>query len=73
MNEKRAKWIRKLIDTKNPVLFTLIRNKYGEKTNTMNERNVYKAAKKLWKTGELQEVTGWPSCNELRENLKKVK
>ncbi len=73
MNGNKAKWIRKLVKSKNPVLFTLIRNKYGEKTATMNERNVYRAAKKLWKSGDLQEVEGWPSCNQLREILKKVK
>ena len=66
MNNKRAKWIRRLVETRNPVLLTLIRNKFGEKTKEMGPRQIYQAAKKLWYQGEIQEVTGWPTTDQLK-------
>lgn len=69
MNGKRSKWLRKMTTSFNPVLLTLIRNKYGEKTKEMDQNQLYKTAKKLWKSGELKEIKGWPTINKLR-NLK---
>lgn len=65
MNGKRAKWLNKLIVFRNPVLLTLIRNHYGELTAKMSPKQVYRAAKKLWKKGEIQKVKGWPTHRSL--------
>jgi len=65
MNHKRAKWLNKLVMLRNPVLLTIIRNRYGELTMKMSPKQVYKAAKKLWKKGEIQKVKGWPSYKQL--------
>jgi len=61
MRQTRTKWIRKLSASNNPVLLTMIRNKYGEKTTDMNRRQVYRATKKMWNRNELQHVKGWPN------------
>ena len=66
MNNKRAKWLRRLVETRNPVLLTLIRNKYGEKTTLMDPRQIYQAAKKMWYKGEIQRVTGWPTIQSVK-------
>jgi len=67
MNQGRTKWLRRLVETRNPVLLTLIRNKYGEKTQAMGPKQIYKAAKKLWEQGEIQKVTAWPNIQELKK------
>jgi len=66
MNGQRSRWIRKLCETQNPVLLTIIRNKFGEKTKEMGPRQIYQSAKKLWYLGYIQKVTGWPTANQLR-------
>ena len=71
MNGKRAKWIAKLVATQNPVLLVMIRNKYGKLTERMTPRQIYQAAKKMWYSGELKGVRGWPSLKELKNmNMK---
>jgi len=60
MRAKRKKWIAKLSTSNNPVLLTLIRNKYGERTTEMGPRQIYKAAKKMWNRKEMQHIEGWP-------------
>ena len=67
MNNKKAKWLRSLVNTKNPVLLLLIRNKFGETTQGMDYNGLYKAAKKLFKLGEIQKVKNWPTARELRK------
>ena len=69
MNQKKAKWLRALVNTKNPVLLLLIRNKFGESTQGMDFAQLLNAAKKLYRSGEIQKVTNWPT----REDLRKMK
>jgi len=66
MNQKKAKWLRKLVSTKNPVLLLLIRNKFGEATQSMDYGKLYKTAKKLYKSGEIQKIKNWPTIKQLR-------
>jgi len=75
MNGKRAKWLNKLVTLRNPVLLTLIRNEYRERTKEMSPRGIYRAAKKLWYKGKIQEVKGWPTLQELvkQQKLKQEK
>lgn len=72
MNGKRAKWLRGLVNTRNPVLLLLIRNKYGEQTQGMGYTELYKIAKKLYKNREIQKVKGWPTLKELKKMKGKV-
>ncbi len=51
MNGKKAKQIRKLLAKPDTALLVLIHKVYGEETKNMNERQVYKAAKKMYKKG----------------------
>jgi len=67
MNGKRAKWLNKLVTTRNPVLLLLIRNKFGEKTQGMDYGSLYNAAKRLYKRGEIQKVKNWPTLKELKK------
>ena len=61
MNQKKVKWLRKLVNTKNPVLLLLIRNKYGEETQGMDYGQLFKKAKELYRAGEIQKVKNWPT------------
>ena len=70
MNRTRTKWIRMLCGSQNPILLTMIRNKFGEKTKEMGPRQIYQSAKKLWNRGELQKVTGWPTMQQLKNMAK---
>ena len=67
MNQKKAKWLKKLVNTKNPALLLLIRNKYGESTQGMDYGELYKATKYLYKKGEIQKIEGWPTIEEMRK------
>jgi hypothetical protein len=51
MNGKPAKKIRKLLKKPDTALLVLIHKVYGEETKNMNERQVYQAAKKMYKKG----------------------
>jgi len=51
MNGKQAKKIRKLLTKPDTALLVLIHKVYGEETKNMNERQVYKAAKSMYKKG----------------------
>jgi len=51
MNGKQAKKIRKLLAKPDTALLVHIHKVYGEETKNMNERQVYKAAKKMYKNG----------------------
>lgn len=73
MRGKRAKWLKKLVLSKNVVLLLLIRNKYGESTQGMDYGQLLKKAKHLYKQGEIQKIKGWPSLNQLRNQLKQMK
>lgn len=48
MNGKRVKIIKKLVKDKFPALYFMIRNYYGDETKNMNERQIYRIAKKMW-------------------------
>jgi len=72
MNGKKVKWLRKLVNTRNPVLLLLIRNNFGEQTQSMTYSNLLAAAKKLYKMGEIQKVKNWPTLQELRNIKSKV-
>ena len=66
MNQKKARWLRKLVATKNVVLLLLIRNKYGESTQGMDYGHLYTKAKQLYKRGEIQKIKDWPTINQMR-------
>jgi len=48
MNGGRVKKIKKLVKNKFPALYFMIRNHYGDETKNMNERQIYRIAKKMW-------------------------
>ena len=56
MRGKKAKQIRRLLEAKEPILLMAIRQRYGEKTKDMSYRQTYKAAKKLYKEGDLDDL-----------------
>jgi len=66
MNNKKAKWLKRLVETQNVVLLTMIRNKFGERTKEMGPRQIYQSAKKLWYKGEIQKVIGWPTVHAMK-------
>jgi hypothetical protein len=72
MNGKKAKWLKKLVSTRNPVLLLLIRNNFGEQTQSMTYTNLLSAAKKLYKMGEIQKVKNWPTMTDLKKHKPKV-
>ncbi|MCK5613092.1 hypothetical protein KAR91_65065 [Candidatus Pacearchaeota archaeon] len=71
MNQKKVKWLRKLVSIRNPALLLLIRNKYGEETQGMDYHQLFKKAKKLYKNGEIQKVNGWPTLKEVKETKRR--
>jgi hypothetical protein len=56
MRGKKAKQIRKLLAAKEPILLMTIRQEYGEKTKEMGLREIYHAAKRLYKRGEINDL-----------------
>lgn len=72
MNQKKAKWINKMIATRNPVLLLLIRNEFGEATQGMTYSILKNKAKKLYKMGKFKNITGWPTRDELRKMKPRV-
>ena len=48
MNGARVKWISKLVYSGDAKLLMTVRKYYSIKTETMDLKQVYKAAKKLW-------------------------
>ena len=51
MRGKRAKQIRKLLRKPDAGLLVLINKVYGDKTKTMEYRQIYQAVKKMYKMG----------------------
>jgi len=50
MNQRRAKWIKKVVISKHPKILSMIKEKYGEKqAEKMTYKQVIKACKKMWK------------------------
>lgn len=58
MNGRKSKMIRKLVKSKFPALYLMIRKYYGDETKNMNERRIYKIAKKMW-TKKLPGTENW--------------
>lgn len=59
MNRKRAKFISTLIANRNPQVLITIRNTYGSQTEQMGLRQLFRAAKKMWKENNPW-VKTWP-------------
>lgn len=50
MNEKRSKWIRKVVFSKHPIVMEMIREKFGEeRSKKMTYKQVINACKRMWK------------------------
>ena len=58
MSQKRVKWIRNLIRNKDSNLLITVRNYCGEKTETMNSKEIYREARKLWRL-KVRETKKW--------------
>lgn len=58
MNQKKSKWIAKLVKNKDLNLFITVRNYCGKKTETMSSGELYRVAKKLWKL-KVEGVEKW--------------
>jgi intein-encoded DNA endonuclease-like protein len=58
MNGRKAKMIRKLIKIKFPALYLMIRKYYGDETKNMDEKRIYRIAKKMW-TKKLPGTEKW--------------
>jgi len=56
MNNKTAKHLRRLVVAKEPILLMTVRQEYGNRTEQMGFRQIYQAAKKLYKKGELDDL-----------------
>jgi hypothetical protein len=67
MNQKKAKWLKGLVFSKNPILLLLIRNYYGSSTQGMEYVQLLRKAKILYKNGLIKNVKGWPTREELRK------
>jgi hypothetical protein len=67
MNQRKSKWLRKLVATKNPVLLLLIRNEYGEATQKMTYSILTNKAKQLYKQGKFKNIKDWPTMADLRK------
>ena len=48
MNQKKSKWIANLVKNKDINLLMTVRNHCGKKTEKMEDRELYRVAKKLW-------------------------
>jgi hypothetical protein len=72
MNQKKSKWLKKLVFTKNPVLLLLIRNEYGKATQGMTYSILINKTKQLYKMGKFKKVKGWPTIAELRKKRGEV-
>jgi len=51
MRKTRIKFLRKLVNDKDPNMLLSIRNYAGERTKDMDEEKIFDVAKKLWLTG----------------------
>ena len=49
MNGKQAKKLRKMCKQNDPTILLAVRNVHGKKTTTMTPRQVYQAAKKIFR------------------------
>lgn len=56
MNGKRVKHLKRLVAANEPILLMTIRQHYGEKTKDFEYRQIVRAAKKLYKQGELDDL-----------------
>jgi hypothetical protein len=56
MNGKKAKHIRRLVAAHEPILMMTIREHYGKATEKFDYRQILKAAKKLYKQGEIDDL-----------------
>ena len=65
MNRRRAKHISKLVATQNPVVLLSIRNKFGERTEHMKPRRIYREAKKMW-SSHAKGTEEWPTIKQLQ-------
>ena len=72
MNRVRAKYISTLIAKRNPQVLISIRNVYGEATERMGLRQLYRAAKRMWK--EHHPLTkAWPKRKKENKEWSKQK
>jgi len=58
MNQKKSKWIAKLVRNKDKNLLVTVRNYCGKRTETMGSKQIYKEAKKLWRQ-KVKETESW--------------
>ena len=56
MRGTRAKHLHRLVAANEPILLMTIRKHYGNRTEKMEYRENYQAAKKLYKMGELDDL-----------------
>lgn len=56
MNGQTAKILRQLVAEENPAILLALMNAYGEKTKEMDDVQIYRAAKKLYKRGYLSTI-----------------
>jgi len=56
MRGSKARQLRRLVEANEPILLMAIRQHYGKRTEEMGHRQNYKAAKNLYKRGELDDL-----------------
>lgn len=56
MRGTRAKQLSRLVSANEPILLMTIRQHYGKRTEKMEHRQNYQAAKKLYMRGELDDL-----------------
>lgn len=54
MNQTMARKLRKMAYNLDPKILIAVRAKYGEKTEDMSVRKIYRSAKKLYKHGLIE-------------------
>ena len=68
MNQGRAKWIKKVVVSRHPIVLQMIKDRVGEeKANTMTYKQVIKLCKRFWNE-KAPGVEKWEIYKEAKES-----
>ena len=67
MNQKKAKWIKKVVLSRHPIVLEMIKEKFGEElANKMTYKRVIKECKKMW-ANKTPGIEKWEIYKEAKE------
>jgi len=68
MNQRRSKWIRKVVISRHPKVLEMVTERFGkEKAEQMTYKQVIKACKKMWED-KVPGVEQWKIHEKVEEN-----